>query len=129
MKISIVGDAYVLTSEITTEQILLLEKANPAALKVIDKETKAQKFAINHRLGNSSVTEFGITFGGTTRDDAKKATVTGTLPTGTADAKAYVADKLGAAVVYLKQLEETVPVEAKKIADARKSLIESISVN
>ena len=56
MKIAIVGDAYVLTTDITTEQIQLLEKANPAALKVIDKESKAQKFAISYRGGGSSVT-------------------------------------------------------------------------
>ena len=124
MKIVITGDAYVLTSEITTEAIKGLAKTNPSALKIVDKESKKELFA----EGKSSIADFGITFGGTTRDAEKKATCTGTLPPNTADAKAYVADKLGAAVVYLKQLEETVPAEAKRIADDRQALIDSISV-
>ena len=128
MKIVITGDAYVLTSEITTEAIKGLAKTNPSALKIVDKESKKELFAINFIEGKSSIADFGITFGGTSRDEEKKATCTGTLPPNTADAKAYVADKLGAAVVYLKQLEETVPAEAKRIADDRKALIDSISV-
>ena len=130
MKIQIMGDAFVLTSEITTEAIKALAKANPAALKIVDKETKAQKFGISFNEGKSSITDFGITFGGTTRDEDKKATATGTLPAGVQDAKAYVAELIGATTVgYLKQLEETVPVEAKRVADERQSLIDSISVH
>ena len=95
---------------------------------VVDKETKAEKFAISYSEGKPSVTQFCIVFGGSTRDDDKKATVTGMIPTGTKDAKAYVADLLGVAVVYLKELEETVPAASAKIINARKTLIDDITV-
>ena len=130
MKLTITGDAYALTSDVKVKEIQLLKKHNPSALKIMDEE-KNEKFAIDFAEGKSSVSTFGITFGGTTRDANGFATVTGTLPQGlnTADsAKEYLADKFGAVVAYLKQLEASIPEAVKKVSDERKALLDGITV-
>ena len=130
MKLTITGDAYALTSAVRAKDIKLLEKHNPSALKITDEE-KNEKFAIGFEEGKPSVTDFGITFGGATRDADGFATVTGTLPQGlnTAEAaKEFLADKFGAVVAYLKQLEASIPDAVKKVSDERKALLDSITV-
>lgn len=130
MKITITADAYALTSDLAVKDIELLKKYNPDALKIKDEEGN-EKFAVSYSEGKPSIAAFGVTFGGKTRDEAGKATITGTIPSDvrTAEsAKEFVAEKFGAVVVYLKQLEASVPEAAKKIADERKALVDSITV-
>lgn len=130
MKLTITGDAYALTSTVKVKDIQLLKKHAPAALKITD-ENENEKFAIDFKEGMSSVTKYGITFGGATRDDNGYATITDTLPQGldTADAaKEYLADKFGAVVAYLKQLEETIPAAVEKVSAERKTLLDNISI-
>jgi len=123
MKIAIIADAYALTSSIKAKEIELLKKYNPSALKVCDEEGN-EKFSVGYVAGKPSVVGFGITFGGKNADD--EVTVTEIIPSGTADAKEFIADRFGAIIPYLKQLEETVPAEAKKVADNKKAIIDSI---
>lgn len=130
MKLTITGDAYALTSDVKVKDIQLLKKHNPSALKIVDEE-KNEKFAIDFSEGKSNVSAFGITFGGVTRDANGFVTVTGTLPQGlnTLDAaKEYLADQFGAVVVYLKQLEASIPNAVKKVSDERKALVDGITI-
>lgn len=130
MKLTITADAYSLTSEISVADIELLSKYNPDALRIKDKDGN-EKFAISYVEGKPCTSDFGITFGGRTRDEAGKATVTDIIPSSIKDAAAaknFVAEKFGSTVAYLKQLETSVPREAKKIADERKALVESITL-
>jgi hypothetical protein len=131
MKIQITGDAFVVTSSLSVEDIKTVAKYAPKNLKVVETDEDGNKnevFAINYNEGKSSIAGFGITFGGKTRDDKALATVTSMIPAGTANAKDYVAEVLGGVTVYLKQLEETVPAKAKEFKDARKTLVDSITV-
>lgn len=130
MKLTITADAYALTSEIKVKDIELLKKYNPSALQIKDEEGNT-KFAVSYAEGKPCVAEFGITFGGKTRDDNGYATITGTIPSNLTTAEAakdFVAEKFGGVVAYLKQLEESVANAAKAVADERKKLVESITV-
>ena len=130
MKICITGVAYTLTSDISINDIELLKRYNPDALKIID-ENGNHKFAIDYCEGNPSTTPFCIVFGGFTRDEAKKATATGALPSGMSSdeqAKEYVAEIFGKIIANLKSMEVSVPVEAKRISDERQALIDSIDI-
>ncbi len=131
MKVSITADTYALVSSIKVDDISLLKKHNPSALKIVDEKTKNTLFAVDYAEGKNDLVKFGITFGSTSRDANGTAVFTGTLPAGlTADeAKAYIADKLGTVQGYLATLEQTIPAEAQKVAAARKALVDSISVN
>lgn len=131
MKLTITADAYALTSDLAVKDIELLKKYNPDALKITDEDGNV-KFAVGYSEGNPNIASFGVTFGGKTRDEAGKATITGVIPSDvkTAEgAKEFVAEKFGSVVAYLKQLEETVPKAAKEVADARKALVDSIVVS
>ncbi|MCL2798134.1 MAG: hypothetical protein FWD58_08805 [Firmicutes bacterium] len=131
MKISIIGDSYIITSTLTVQDIGLVAKNKPDALKVFDKEGE-QKFAVSFNEGKSSVAPFGITFGGKTRCANGFATLTGFIPKGVEGAKAakdFVADKLGAAgAAYLAQIEAQVPEAVKAVKDARSALLGNITV-
>lgn len=130
MKLTITADAYALTSDIKVSDIQLLSKYNQNALKIMD-EDKNVKFAVSYSEGKPNVADFGITFGGKTRDENGYATITGTLPAGLTTAEAaknYLADKFGAVVAYLGQLEKSVPDAVKTVADTRKKFVDSITV-
>ena len=128
MKINIIGDAYVITSELSAKDIMLVAANNPDALKIKDEQDGSiVKFSIAYSEGKPNIASFGITFGGKTKGENGKATLTGTFPTGVENKKDFVADKIGGIVAYLTKLEETVPEAAKKIAAERKALVEKIT--
>lgn len=130
MKLSITADAYALTSKITVKQIELLKKYNPEALQIKDKDGNVE-FAVSFVEGKPSVEKFGVTFGGATRDEHGYATITGIIPANvktTDAAKEFVAEKFGAIEAYLTKLEETIPTAAGKVAEARKKIVDSITV-
>ncbi len=127
MKISIVGDVFVLTSDIKKSDFDLITKYHSKSLALVDEEGN-DVFCIDYSAGNGSVSKFGITFSGTTRDENAYLTVTKSIPVGVADAKVFVADEVGCAIANLKDLEDVLPTLARNIAKERKELIESIDV-
>lgn len=127
MKITINGDAFVVTSSIKLSDIEVLKKTNPEALRLVDEEGN-DVFSVDYNAGRPSISQFGITFGGVSRDNAKQLTYTGTIPAGVADAKEFVADIISPVVAYLSELEETIPDDAKSATDTRNKLLASITV-
>lgn len=131
MQIKIMANTYALTSAIKVGDIEMLKKRNPAALKIRDKDGN-DLFAVSYAEGKDNVSAFGITFGAKARDNSDQAVLVGTIPTTAKtneEAKAYVEEVLHAASVYLQQLEESIPVAARKIADEKTALMNSISVS
>ena len=127
MKISIAGDAYVVTSSLAADDIELLAKRNPDALKIKDEDGN-EKFSISFVEGKSSLANFGITFGGKSRGEkAGLATYTGDIPSGTAGAKEFVAEKIGCVAANLKKLEESVPDAVKEVKAAKEELLKNIT--
>ncbi len=127
MKITITGDAYVITSSIKASDIEVLKKARPEALKLVDEDGN-DIFAVDYREGRPSISSFGVTFGGVTRDEEKALTYTGIIPSGVADAKEFVADVISPVVAYLKTLEDSIPDDVTEAKEARKELLDSITV-
>ena len=119
MKITITADAYAITSKITVDEIKTLKKSNPDALKVKDADGN-EKFAVSYAEGKPSITAFGVTFGGKSHDEAGYATITGMIPTGTANPKEYVADLVAPVKAYLEQVMRDGAAEAA--ACARKTI-------
>jgi dissimilatory sulfite reductase (desulfoviridin) alpha/beta subunit len=126
MKIQITGNAFVVTSALTVKDIQAVAKNAPDKLKIKDEEGNVL-FAVSYNESHPSLSNFGIAFGGKTRDEKALATLTGTIPNGTADAKEFVADKISGVVAYLEQLEKSIPESAKALEEARKKLIGSIT--
>lgn len=128
MKIAITADAYAITSSIKASDVETLKKHNPDALSIKDDDGN-DIFTVNYSEGNPNISRFGITFGGISRDNKKVLTLTGTIPGGVADAKEFVTDKVAPVMENLSELETKIPEAAKKVAETRKAIMDTISEN
>ena len=128
-KIVIAGDAVVVTSSIKLEDLRAVKKYRPDALVLKGGEDgKEPIFAIDVISGNGSINQYGASFGTATRDEAKLATITLVAPGVDGDIKEFVADKLGAAIINLNKLEETLPEVVRSIAADKAKVMDAISV-
>ena len=120
-KITIAGDAIVVTSALTLKELATLEKYNPKALSLY--EDKEETFRVC--TGGNSISEYGACFGSETHDEAKKATITLEIPRGVQDAKEYAVELVGGAVMNLDEVEkqantalETVKANMDKVRES-----------
>lgn len=129
MKISIISGAFAVTSSIKKEDYDLVKKHNPDALKVHDEDGN-EIFTVNYNENCPSIESFGITFGGVSNAEQTKGclTFTGSIPTGVADAKEYVADKVGVLWDNYKLIEDAFEDNVKAVKEARKLIKDSITV-
>lgn len=132
MKIAIVGNAVVVTSELRLEDIQLLEKYKPEALIVRGGEDgKEPMFRIASTVAAGNINDYGASFNGVTRDGSGKATVTLGLPVvegGVDELRSVVADALGEAVLYIQKLESELPAVIEDVKAKRAALMESITI-
>ena len=125
MKVKVVGDAFVLESSVKVSDFELLKKHKPSALRITDEEGN-DVFAVDYSAGKGSISKFGITFNGVSRDEKPTLIYTGILPANTANAKEFVADVIAPAYANLKEIEANIAEDAKEVADERKKLVDSI---
>lgn len=118
--IVVVGDAAVIKSAFTYEQIALLEKYAPKALVLTEEDEDSKKtevFRVGTTKGQGSVTAFGISFGD---NKADPATVTVQLPV--EKREEYLMDKLGPAAFKLSKLEEGFEAALEKTFAAKAAI-------
>jgi hypothetical protein len=130
-KITIAGDAIVVTSSLKLEDIKTVGKYRPAALKLMGGKDKDEPiFAIGTTTGVGNINGIGVSFGGETHDDDKLATVTLYLDgDGTQqDIKDMISDKLGGAITLLNKLEAEIPAVLEEIAEEKATVLSSITV-
>lgn len=126
-KVTVAGNSYVIASEVKMADLESVKKYRPSALSLVNEETKEEYFKVG--IGtNSSLSDYGITFGGTSNDDKKVAVATLPIPADTEDAKEYVLDKAGLALVNLNKVEENIAEALEDIKADREKLAESIKV-
>jgi len=124
--VTIAGNSYVVTSTVSMADLQVVKKYRPTALVIVDDETKDTLFKVG--LGSDSLSDYGISFGGVSNDDAKLATTTLTIPHDVEDAKEYVLDKAGLALVNLEKVEAGIAEILEDIKGERDSIAESIKV-
>ena len=126
MKIKVFEDLkqYTLISTLTLEDIQTLKKYQPDALKIKNADGD-DVFGISYVEGKHSVSAIGITFGAASVK-GNFAMVVGTIPAGTEKVEEYIADQVGAALVHINTLEESIPEALKTIKAARAELISGI---
>ena len=126
-KITIAGQAVVITSELKLEDIKKVKKYRPDALILRGGEDgKEPIFALG--IGDSSINKFGVSFCQETRDDEKHAVLTMTTTYDGDDIKEFVADELGSSIINLEKLESKLPEIIEEINAERDSVKASISV-
>lgn len=131
-KLSILGNAVVITSAVKLEDIRTIEKYNPSALVLTEKTDGGEKVPV-FGISTGSVGEinqYGATFADATRDDDKFAQITLCICASgiTGDVKEWAADKFGKAIMQLNKLEETIPAVLGKIKSDKAAVMENITV-
>lgn len=118
MKISVAGDALVIQSELTVEQIELLKQRKPEALKLADEKENAY-FAVSYsKKAAPSPSVYGVVFDSVAKDGSGKAILT----TSICDVEAKDKDALKEIVAdlvepFASNLEK-VEAQAKPIAES-----------
>lgn len=126
MKAVIAGNALVFTSDIKTEDIVLLKVANPSAL-TIKNDDGEEIFAVT-TSNMPSIGKYGVAFNGTSRSGDGKATLTVGVPEDIEDAKEFAADLMMPAIRNIEFLEDVVPTAAEEIRAAKTDLINAIEI-
>ena len=131
-KISISGNAIVITSAISIDDIRLLDKYRPDALKLFIEEEgiKSVDFAVAESASGSAGV-YGIGFNGSTRDENRFATLTvlnDKLPEDNDKAKELIADTYGAILTKLNALEVQIPEAVKEVRAEREEILSGIEI-
>jgi len=126
-KVTIAGNSYVITSAVSMADLETVKKYRPSALAITEPETKETLFKVG--IGSSSVTDYGVSFGGVSNDEAKLATATLPIPADVEDAKEYVLDKAGLALANLNKVEAGIADALVEIKAERDAIAENIKVS
>lgn len=129
-KITVTGQAIVITSALKLEDIKMVQKYRPAALVLKGGEdNKEEIFRIGaSNCGAGDINKFGATFANETRDENKYAVMT-LVTNHTGDGiKEYLADQFGGAMENLNKLEETLPAVVEEIKAARTAFMDGITI-
>lgn len=126
-KIVIAGQAVVVTSKMALEDLKTIKKYRPDALILKGGEDgKEPVFALG--IGEGKINAVGASFCEATRDEAKKATLTMTTSYDGDDIEGFVSDSIGAALMNLNKLEETLPAVLEEIAAEKATIKSNITV-
>jgi len=129
-KITIAGDAMVITSSMTLEEIKKLEKYSPKSLVLKEKEDSkdVEVFRVGSTDGAGSINQYGASFGSASHDEKALATITMCIPKDTEDAVSYAADKVGAALMNLNRIEDGSALALRIVDEERAKVLQNITV-
>ena len=128
-KITIAGEAVVVTSSMKLEDLVKIKKYRPDALVLRGGEDgKEPIFCVGvTNCGAGTINKYGAEFGGATHDDAKLASIT-LISDVEGDIKEAIADTFGVAVLNLNKLEATLPAVLEEIEAEKAAILENITV-
>lgn len=128
-RVTVAGDAVVVTSSMKLEDIKTIAKYRPKALTLMGGEDgKEPVFAVGITNGTGNINSVGASFGRETNDEEKLASITLMLGGYTGDVSEYVADALGAALISLNKLEAQLPAVLEEIAAEKADVLSNITV-
>ena len=129
-KITIVGDACVITSDKKLEDIKLLEKYSPKALSLFEEENgkKTEVFKVCTADGAGSISKYGVCFESAGHNDEGLATLTVLLPQGIEDVMAYAEDVYGPAIMKLNRVEEQFNLALGQVQAEKAAIREHITI-
>lgn len=127
-KVTVVGNAIVVTSTATLKELQNLKKYSPKSLQLLGGEDgKEVEFVVDTVKGNGGISPYGVSFGQASREGGF-AQITVLLDKPVENVKAYIADTYGAALANLAKVEEAIPAAAAEVTEARNAIFDSITV-
>lgn len=129
-KITVAGEAVVITSAIKLEDYEKVAKYRPAALTLMGGEDgKEPIFRVAVcPCGKGCINQYGAEFCTATHDDRKLASITMVFAGEGENIKDAVADEIGPALLNLNKIEETIPAVLREIDAEKAKIMESITV-
>lgn len=131
MKAIITGNAIVLNSTLSMEDLTLVQKYKSDALKVVDPESKETLFEVVPMDGGNGAFGADAAYLAPGLDGKASVTIT-KIPSevrGNTEAlKGYVADLIGGGKAYMEKLESELPGVAEAIKTERKAIMDGITV-
>jgi hypothetical protein len=131
-KVTIAGDAAVVTSSMKLEDLKTIAKYRPKALSLRGGEDGKEliySIAVSKYGGSGEINKNGAVFASASHDEHKLATITMHIgDIGDGDIKEIVADQIGTAITNLNKLEETLPDVLEEIAVEKTAVMNNISV-
>lgn len=130
-KITVAGNAVIITSALTFKELETVKKYRPKALVLMGGEDdKEEIFAVGvgAARGQGSINKVGATFGAPNGGDDTLATITLVYDDLGDDAKEFVAEQVGASVMNLAKLEETLPAVLEEIKADREKVLDTIEI-
>ena len=127
-KITIVGDAVVVTSTLKLEEYKTIEKYRPNALTLMGGEDGKEPVFHVSVSGSGVINQDGASFVSATHGEYGYATITMCACTESHDIKEWAADKLGAAIINLNKLEAQLPAVLDEINREKAEVMSNISV-
>lgn len=127
--VKIVGDAVVLTSALSFEDIKLVEKIAPKELTLFEEENgrKVPVFGVCTTKSHGRITKDGVSFAKGSRDGGF-AEITMGVPECDGDVKEVVAELIGTAVIKLNELEAKLPEVIAGINAQKQAMLDCIEV-
>lgn len=126
-KISVVGEAVVVTSAIKMEDLQMVKKYRPDALILKGgEEGKTPIFGITANPAGGSLTRVGAVFSSAAQDGSGLATLTMMLPRGIENIKEYIADAFGEGFTHLEEMEKLLPAVVADITADREAMMSKI---
>jgi len=129
--ITICGDAVVIKSAETLDNLKLLQKYKPEALCLMDEDGNAVfKVGVASREAGGQLNNFGASFASVTRDADGLATIT-MISSGSqsgAELVSDVSDKFGPAIIKLSRVEEQFASAIEQIAKDKAEVLEHITL-
>ena len=124
--VRIAGNSYVIISRVSMADLEAVKKYRPSALTLTDPETRETTFRVD--IGTNSLSNHGISFGGTSNCEGRFATATLVIPEGVEDAKNYVLDTAGLALANLNRLKEGIANALQEVRTERDTIARSIEI-
>lgn len=128
-KITVVGDAIVVTSIFSLEEIKMIEKYRPddLILKSDDGNEPIFKIGVKTTSGGT-LNKYGAEFATETHDDNKKAVITMFISGDSANIKDKIVEELGQPIINLNKLEAKLPNVLREIKEEHEKILENIEI-
>lgn len=126
--ITVAGQAVVITSSMTLDNIKTIGKYRPEKLQLKDAENKEVIFVISVSKGKGSINKYGAEFDSTTYNRDGKAVITLDMPAVNGSVEESVAEYIGAAILNLNKLEAQLPAVINEITTEKAAILANISV-
>ena len=123
--IKVIGNTVFVESDFSPEELKEVLKYRPEAMTILD-EAKEPVFGVGISCGDGSIGKFGATYGGS-HNAAGKALISIKVPDGV-DAKSYIEDKVGVAILLLKKVEAGLGDKLAEIKAEKDAVLATIEV-